>query len=147
MSLPIVERRFPKDPGGLLPAITPDNEKFWDALARGELIVQQCGGCARPRWPIAPVCPYCGKTEWSWRNCSGAGAVFSWVRYRRSYLPEFEDVMPYAVATVQLDEGVRMFGRMIDQKDDPVIGQKVTAVIERWPDGRCVPAFKVEGRT
>ena len=25
MSLPIVERRFPRDPGGLLPAITPDN--------------------------------------------------------------------------------------------------------------------------
>ena len=38
-----------------------------------------------------------------------------------------------------------MFGRMIDQPDDPQIGQKVTMVIERWPDGRCVPAFKAEG--
>lgn len=144
MSHPIVERTFPSDPSGLLPAVTPDNAPYWDALARGELTAQACTRCGRVRHPVAPVCPHCGATAWQWRTLSGRGKVFSWVRYHRGYLPEFADVMPYVVATIELDEGARMFARLIDQPANPKIGDPVSLVVERWPDGRCVPAFKTE---
>lgn len=145
MTQPIIDRIFPIDPDDLLPAITPDNQQFWEALTRGEALAQNCNGCKRTRYPIVPVCPYCCVTAWNWKTLSGKGTVFSWVRYVRSYLPEFEDLMPYVVLTVQLEEGARMFGRLIDRldKNAPVnIGAPVEMVIERWPGDRHVPAFR-----
>jgi uncharacterized OB-fold protein len=145
MRLRVVERIFPVDPGGLLPAVTADNKHYWDGLAQGELNVQGCSACRRLRYPIVPVCPYCGSTRWSWSTLCGTGRVFSWVRYHRSYLPEFEDLMPYVVITAELDEGVRMFGRLVDKLDlqeRVQIGTPVEVIVERWPDGRCVPAFR-----
>lgn len=146
MALPFVERRFPIDPTSLLPAVTPDNTPYWNGLAQGELNVQVCGGCKRPRYPIVPVCPHCTSTQWNWTQLSGRGQVFSWVRYHRSYLPEFEDLMPYIVITAQMDEDVRMYGRLVDRLDRSeklAIGTPVETVVERWPDGRCVPAFRL----
>lgn len=139
----ILKRDFPVDPAQLLPAVTPDNERFWSALAEGRLELQVCGGCGKARYPVAPVCPYCHSAAAAWRPMSGEGTIFSFVRYHRSYLPEFADVMPYVVATVQLAEGPRLFGRLIGREVAPRIGQPVRLVIEQWPDGRCVAAFEL----
>ena len=143
MTLPIIERVFPCDPSDLLPAITPDSEAFWSATAQGRLVVQACQACGRTRFPIAPVCPHCGETGFDWREMSGRGTIFSWVRYHRSLLPEFDDLMPYVVITAQLDGGPRMIGRLQKADIEPASGMAVTTVIERWPDGRCVPTFSV----
>ena len=51
--------------------------------------------------------------------------------------------MPYSVLTVQLDAGPRMFGRFASEIE-PTIGMRVTAIGERWPDGRVLPAFIAE---
>jgi len=146
MTIAIIDRAFPVDPEGLLPAVNADNQRYWDGLAKGELNVQVCEGCQRRRYPIVPVCPYCAGTNWRWVTLSGKGKVYSWVRYQRGYLPEFEDLMPYIVILAQMEEGVRMFGRLIDRVPlgTPLkIDTPVQTVIERWPGGRCVPAFKL----
>ena len=148
MPIAISERIFPIDPTGLLPAVNADNQPYWDGLAQGELKVQACEGCSKKRYPIVPVCPYCTCTKWNWATLSGKAKVYSWVRYQRGYLPEFEDLMPYIVVLAQMDEGVRMFGRLTDKLGDKAtlkIGTALDTVIERWPDGRCVPAFKLAG--
>lgn len=145
MTLPIIARVFPCDPADLLPAVTPDSAPFWDGLMQGGLVVQACGGCGRPRFPIAPVCPHCGATAFGWRELSGRGRIFSWVRYHRSFLPEFEDLVPYVVITAQLEEGVRMIGRLLERDVTPASGMAVATVIERWPNGRCVPVFSLNG--
>lgn len=137
----ITDRLFPSDPASLLVEETPDNQPYWDGLRQGELRAQQCTACARLRFPTAPVCPHCSATGCSWKTLSGRGKVFSWVRFDRSYLPQFEDLMPYVVLTVELDESVRMYGRLVDRDVDPAIGAPVMLAIERWPDGTCVAAF------
>lgn len=150
MTIAITERIFPMDPAGLLPAVNADNKHYWDGLAKGELNVQACGDCDKLRYPIVPVCPYCAGTQWNWTTLSGKGKVFSWVRYQRGYLPEFEDLMPYVVILAQMDEGVRMFGRLTDKlgiSGELKIDMPVDTVIERWPGGRCVPAFKLSGKS
>jgi uncharacterized OB-fold protein len=143
MTIPVIDRLFPVDPSGLLPAITDDNKQYWDSLTRGELVAQACNSCDAVRYPIAPVCPQCGSTDWNWKSLSGEGRIFSWVRFQRPYLPEFQDVMPYAVASIQLREGPRMYGRLVGDSTNVSIGAAVSAVIEKWPDGRCVPAFEI----
>jgi len=135
-------RAFPGagDPAALLPARTLQNAPFFDALSQGSLSLQACDACSRTRWPIAPVCPYCGGRSFTWRALSGAGTVHSWVGYRRAYLPEFEPLMPYAVLCVSLDGGPRIFGRFAGV-GEPSIGMAVQAIVERFPGGGCVPAF------
>lgn len=128
------------DPALLLPARTRQNAPFFEALTQGVLRFQACDACARTRWPIAPVCPYCGGRAFAWRAVSGAGTVHSWVRYRRGYLPEFEPLMPYDVLCVSLEGGPRIFGRLAGG-GEPSFGMAVQAIVERFAGGECVPAF------
>jgi uncharacterized OB-fold protein len=139
---PLEIRAFPGtgDPALLLPARTRQNAPFFDALTEGVLRVQGCDACARTRWPIAPVCPYCRGRAFAWRALSGAGTVHSWVGYRRAYLPEFEALMPYDVLCVSLESGPRIFGRLAGG-GGPSFGMAVQAIVERFPGGECVPAF------
>ena len=139
------QRVFPGagDPGELLPVRTRELAPFLDALADRRLMLQACDECDRLRYPVAPVCPYCGSRGWDWRESSGAGTVHSWVRYRRGYLPQFEPLMPYVVLCVALEEGPRMFGRLAAEPaaPDPWIGMPVRAIVERGDGGECVVAF------
>ena len=140
-ALPV--RDFPGtgDPAHLLPAPNEQNAPFFDALRKGRLAVQRCGGCGRLRYPIGPVCPYCGGETFDWQALAGKGVVHSWIRYQRSYLPEFEPLIPYVVLAVALDEGPRIFGRLAEASEEPYVGMPVRAIVERWPGGECVHAF------
>lgn len=129
----------PPDPA-LLPAPTPEQRVFEAGLAEGWLRLQACTGCSRARFPIGPVCPYCGGEAWEWRTLSGLGHVQSWVRYHRAYVPTFEAIVPYSVVAVQLDEGPWIFGRF-DGGGEPHTSRRVRTVVERWPEGRCVVTF------
>jgi uncharacterized OB-fold protein len=130
----------------LLPPLTEQSKPFFDALRDGRLALQRCAGCDRVRGLVAPVCPYCGNEAFAFEAMSGAGGVHSWIRYRRSYLPAFEALMPYVVLCVALDEGARIFGRLIEDEPgaspDPFVGMRVEVVLERWPDGGVTHAFK-----
>jgi uncharacterized OB-fold protein len=138
-------RAFPGagDPSPLLPPRSRLSAPHLDALREGRLVLQACDGCRRLRHPIAPVCPYCGARAFDWRRCSGAGSIHSWVRFRRSYLAQFEPLMPYDVLCVALAEGPRMFGRLAEAGAgaEPFIDMAVRAIVERFPSGQCAVAF------
>jgi uncharacterized protein len=133
------------DPSRLLPRRTRQNDPFFAALAEGRLLLQRCEACRHARYPVAPACPRCGTRGGLWEPLAGTGSVHSWVRYRKSYLPEFEPLMPYVVACTQLDAGPRMFGRLTDAVGDPRIGDRVRMVAERLPSGEHTIAFIAEG--
>lgn len=140
------QRDFPGagDPARLLPPRTDDLAPFYDGLAGGRLVLQRCRQCGRFRYPLAPRCPYCGAADTGWEALSGHGRVHSWIRYRRSYLAEFEPLMPYVVLSVALAEGPRMFGRLCDAGLEPYIEMPVRAVLERCPGGQLIPAFAAD---
>lgn len=140
-------RDFPGagDPARLLPRRTRLNAPFLDGLAGGRLTLQRCGACGHARYPVAPACPRCGATAATWDMLTGAGAVHSWIRYRKSYLAEFDPLMPYVVACVQLDDGPRMFGRLAGAQGDPRTGDRVRMIVERLPSGDHTVAFTAHG--
>ena len=145
-ALPIRDFAGAGDPSHLLPRRTRQNAPFFDALGAGRLELQRCTGCRHARYPVAPACPRCGCTGARWETLPGTGAVHSWIRYRRSYVPEFEPLMPYVVLCVALDDGPRMFGRLADADGDPAIGDRVRMVVERLPSGEHTMAFIEGGR-
>lgn len=90
-----------------LPAPSPLTAGFWAAAARHELVVQRCR-CGRYRHYPQPLCPGCHSGDWSWAPVSGRGTVYSYTITHRAFHPAWADRVPYAVATIELEEGVRM---------------------------------------
>ena len=135
-------------PGGgssarVRPLISVDAKPHFDGLAKGLLLLQRCDRCRHFRLPPGPICTRCGCAGADWLPASGKGRIHSWVRYQRSFLTEFETLIPYVVLAVHLDEGPVVFGRLVQTDVAPAIGSPVRAVIEKWLDDFCALAFMV----
>jgi uncharacterized OB-fold protein len=109
--------------GFLLPELTEETTPFWEGTARGELLVQQCDGCGRLRFPPRPVCPWCRSFEATWTPMSGDATLWSWVIAHPPLLPAYAERAPYNVIVVTLteDTALRMVGNL-DGADPGAIG-------------------------
>lgn len=83
-------------------------EQFYAHCARGELRIQRCDHCDAWRHLPRYMCAQCGSPEWRWERASGNGRLFSWTVTHQPLHPAFVDAVPYVVAVVELDEGVRL---------------------------------------
>jgi uncharacterized protein len=101
----VTERAFPVPDAVSLP--------FWEGIAEGVLRVQRCGACGRYVFYPRAVCPYCASSKLDWVDASGRGRIHSYTVVHRAP-PEYRDEVPYVVALVELDEGVRMMARLVD---------------------------------
>jgi len=97
---------------------------FWQGLAERRIVLQRCAACTRRRFPRLPSCPYCGAPGGDDVDVPGTGTVYSFVRPHRALSAAYAAVAPYAIATVDLDGGGRMFGRVIPAAGC-AIGQRV----------------------
>ena len=97
-----------------VPVADADTKAFWDGIARDELLIQRCGGCEAWIWQPRPICPRCQATASDWERVSGDASVTSWVVLRPPVLPAYADMVPFVVLLVELDEGVRMIGYLVD---------------------------------
>jgi uncharacterized OB-fold protein len=59
--------------------------------------------------------------------------VYSWVGVQRALTPAFESEVPYTIATVDLDEGARAFGRL-EGAEPTAPGGAVTATFVDHPE-------------
>ena len=126
----------------ILPVIDDVNRPFWDGCRTGVLTVQHCIACDRLRYPISPVCPHCLGREWTWQPLSGAGTVYTFVVFRHAYNDGWRDRLPYAVAIVELEEGVMMIGDIAGaEPDDVSVGMLVRVDFEQATPEISVPRF------
>ena len=130
------------------PVPVPDDESrpFWDAAAAHTLTAARCAQCSAFTLPPDVVCPHCGSTDprFAFAPVSGRGAVRSWTVVRQSFLPGFENDLPFVLVDVELDEQaeLRLIGRLIDGVDAPVqLGARVDAAWEDVAPGVSLPAF------
>jgi len=93
------------------PVADTDTRFYWEGLAKGQLTVQECTACGRRRFPPMPSCPYCAATGTVIMEAT-AGTVYSWITVRRAFQPAFAAQVPYTIATVDLDGGGRIAGRL-----------------------------------
>lgn len=94
------------------PIADEESRAYWEGLREGRLLVQQCGSCARHRFPPMPSCPWCGAPSGAAVEVAPRGTVYSWVVVHRALTPARADEVPYAVATVDLDAGCRVVARV-----------------------------------
>jgi uncharacterized OB-fold protein len=98
---------------------------FWEGLGRHEIVVERCSDCARDFFPHLPTCPWCGGRNVIEQVVSGEGSIYSWVRVHRALSDEPVVEPPYVVATIELEDGCRVFGR-IEPHEAASIGLAVT---------------------
>ena len=95
------------------PVADRESAPFWAGLAERRIVLQACRACGRHRFPRMPSCPYCGEPGGADVVVPGTGRVYSWVRVHRPLSAAAGDGdLPYAIATVTLDTGPRLVGRL-----------------------------------
>lgn len=90
--------------------IDPAYEEHFAALGVGELVVRRCAGCARVQWPPRPTCGSCQGDRFLRHAVVPRGEVYTFTVVRRAFHPWFLERLPYAVAVVELDDGLRLTG-------------------------------------
>lgn len=114
-----------------LPIPDEDTKPFWDSLKEHKLRIQLCSQCGRFRFPPRVICPYCMSLDSKWIEVKGKGKVYSFTVVHHAYTPAFEDALPYTVAIVELEEGVRLVTNIAGCKPEEVkIGMDVEATFE-----------------
>ena len=126
----------------LRPQTNRDTEFFWEGTRLGELRVQRCGACGERRHPPGPACPRCGALEPTYDVVPGRGTVYSYVVHRHPPVPGKE--LPILLVLVELDEGVRMVGELLDaEPEDVKIGAPVEVAWVRVDDELTIPAWRL----
>ena len=121
------------------PAVSKDTEFFWDGVNAHELRIQK-----RPdgslQHPPVPALWNDKDTPTDYIVASGRGTVFSYVVHHAPQIPG--RILPFVIALVELDEGVRMLGEL--RNVDPAevrIGMSVRATYIDFPAGESGPAW------
>ncbi|MFF8957623.1 bifunctional MaoC family dehydratase N-terminal/OB-fold nucleic acid binding domain-containing protein [Streptomyces sp. NPDC014894] len=123
------------------PVVNRDNAGFWDGVAAHRLLIQRCTACDRLRLPWLPGCGECGSPEWDTVEAAGAGTVHSYVVMHHPPFPAFDP--PYAVALIELAEGVRMVSNVTGVPHDRVrIGMAVELEFLRADAELELPVFR-----
>lgn len=128
-------RRFEPQAGE---ASTP----YWEGTRSQQLVLQWCLDCEQPVHYPRVACPRCLGDRFEFRPASGDATVHAVVVEHRPPSP-FGDDAPYAVALVDLDEGVRMITNVIGCDPHVVtVGMPLRVTWEPLSDGRHLPLFE-----
>jgi uncharacterized protein len=127
------------------PMVNRDSQFFWDGTRAGELRIQKCRACGATRFPPGPACQSCDAYDQGYEVAAGTGTVFSYVVHRHPPVPGKE--LPIVIALIDLDEGVRMVGEVVDVAegaDGPeiAIGMPLRVDFNRIDDELTLPVWR-----
>ena len=110
---------------------------------RDRVRLERCDACGRHRVEPMPSCPWCGSTPTTAVDAAGTGRVYSWVTVHRALDDAHAVDVPYTIATVELDEGCRVFARLDAPPATVTADLAVAATFldhDGWTELRFVPA-------
>ena len=126
-----------------IPAAQPWSEAFWRATKQRKLLIQKCNGCQSLIFYPRKYCPECWSADLGWQEAVGRAKVNTFTITRGGVEPKFQGDLPYVLAMVDLEEGVRMMTRIIGCDPESVrIGMDVEVVFEDITDRHALPLFK-----
>ncbi|AEI81859.1 hypothetical protein CNE_BB1p04350 (plasmid) [Cupriavidus necator N-1] len=124
------------------PKVSSLNAPYWEGTAVGELRLRHCQKCEALFRFTHPRCPCCWSDDLDWKRARGKGTVATFTVVHVAPFPAMESSVPYILALVDLEEGVRMMCNIV--LCDPLearIGMAVSVAFEDR-DGISLPQFK-----
>ena len=127
----------------LLPTVVGETKPYWNAAERGQLLIQKCNACSRYQFYPRGFCSHCWSLDIGWVKSSGKGTVWTYTVTFQNRSPGYSEEVPYVVALVELEEGVRMFSNIVECNYQQVsIGMAVQVVFRKATDAITIPYFK-----
>jgi uncharacterized OB-fold protein len=132
-------------PARPLPALTADTTPFWTGGARGELLIEQCCGCAYLIHPPTGFCPRCEGRETRFAPVSGRAFVETFTVNHKAWVPGLPD--RYVVALVRLAEqdDVRLAANIVNCDPDAVTFDMPVRVAFEPAGDLWIPLFEPDG--
>jgi uncharacterized OB-fold protein len=117
------------------PEIRPTDlsRPFWDGVAAGRLLLQYDPAAQRYQFYPRPLSLF-GAGPLEWRPASGRGTLIA-QKLCHAPAPGFDDEVPYLLGIVALEEGPRIFARIVNAEYAGLrIGQAMRLA---WDDTRA----------
>jgi uncharacterized OB-fold protein len=123
---------------------------FFDGALDGRLMLRRCRACDTYMSPIAgigaPVRPRyvnCFSGDLEWAPAGGRATLYSFVIMHQLYDAAFAADIPYNIAVVETEEGVRLTSQVVECANEALeIGMALKVVFERLSDTVAVPKFR-----
>ncbi len=125
-----------------LPTPTNISQEFWDAAKQKRLLLQYDPEAEKYQFYPRGISLYSGKRNLEWREVAGKGSLYS---YTETVIPTrgFENLAPYLIGLVELDEGVRLMALLHNcSADDVKIGMRVRLCWDELTEGYNFFAFE-----
>jgi hypothetical protein len=100
--------------------------RFWREIPqRYNFIGNKCKGCDWINFPPRSICKKCGSPEFERFDLKGEGKVITYSVIRAAP-PGFDNLVPYVVAIICLNDGPRITSQIVDCDPEEIeIGKKV----------------------
>lgn len=87
---------------------------FWDGTREEKLLIQKCTDCQKHIFYPRMACPFCFSDNLEWVKASGKGSIYSFTVVESNAPSPFVPDMPFVIAVVILEEGVRMLSNIVE---------------------------------
>ena len=115
---------------------------FWDGARAGKLMLQREPATGAVHWPPKPMY-WKGGGRLEWFQATGRGTIYSWVVGHEPFLPAFRHLLPLVMVLVEVAEGPRLVGYMVNVRPEEMrFGMPVRVVFERLNDRVTLPVWE-----
>ena len=134
------------------PVPVPDEASapFFAGALAGRLMLLRCRACgtfmsptAYLRVPVRPRCVRCFSADIGWDSSSGRATLYSFAIMHQLYDEAFAAELPYNIAVVETEEGVRLTSQVLDCPNEQLeIGMALEVVFEQLSETVAIPKFR-----
>lgn len=131
-----------------LPVIDVESAPFWAGTKQHKFLIRHCNACGRSHFYPRHSCPHCWSDNCEWRPSSGRGRVYSYTVIHHNDVLPFKERLPYIVALIDLEEGVRVTTNIVEGTPEVMhVGMPVEVVYEHVTDEVTLPQFRPRAQT
>jgi hypothetical protein len=131
-----------------LPVIDVESAPFWAGTKQHKFLIRHCNTCGRSHFYPRHSCPHCWSDNCEWRPSSGRGRVYSYTVIHHNDVLPFKERLPYIVALIDLEEGVRVTTNIVEGTPEVMhVGMPVEVVYEHVTDEVTLPQFRPRAQT
>ena len=120
----------------------PVMRPFWEGCSRSVLLQQRDRTTGAVHWLPKPLY-WKGGDRLEWFEASGRGEIFSYVVAYEPHLPALRHLLPLILVLVELEEGARLVGYMVNCTPERVrFGMKVKVAFKRLTERVTLPLWE-----
>lgn len=116
-------------------------EQFYKNIGQKKLMGGKCRKCGKIHMPPRPLCDKCLSTEFEWAEMPQKGELLTYTVIHVAP-PQFQNMAPYAVGIIQLENGVKLPGIIKGVPLDKIrIGMPLKVEFEETPQTQGWPQW------